>query len=495
MPPTLLHYSDVENAYDDPDRIGRLAGRLRGLRDGTAVVCGTGDNTAPGVLSLVTEGRQALPFFEAVGTDFETFGNHDFDHGIDATAAVVRDSPQTWLTANVEQDGVRPSGARSGSSDERSEPPGVPSNEVKRGSGVERSDPPGERFLPEETVSVAVREVDGRRLGFVGVTTRSARYNPGAGPLSFEDPVPAVREGVATLREREVDDVVVLAHLGREDEHLARETDVDVVLGGHVHDVTAERIDGTVLTRPGVNGEVVFAVELGETVRARRYSIDDAPVYEPVAEALRDRLVAADLDEVVAHVADPIERSDELIAAGETRVGNLVADAYRWSSGADVGLQNSGGIRTGPPLGGDVTVADLVSVVPFEEELALLSVTGAELRRVVREASGDVVEALPDGMWNGHFSGLSVVWNDDDREIERLRVGGEPVDDDATYTVVTTEYLLGTDHEYPTLTPAHHVDSVGRQYDALADYARSEGIDPEIEGRIVRRGRGGEREG
>ncbi|WP_226012875.1 bifunctional metallophosphatase/5'-nucleotidase [Halomicrobium salinisoli] len=456
MPPTLLHYSDVENAYDDPDRIGRLAGRLRGLRDGAAVVCGTGDNTAPGVLSLVTEGRQALPFFEAVGTDVETFGNHDFDHGTGATAAVVRDSPQTWLTANVERKGAR--------------------------------------FLPDETAPVAVREVDGRRLGFVGVTTRSARYNPGAGPLSFGDPVPAVRAAAATLREEGVDDVVVLSHLGREDDRLARETDVDVILGGHVHDVTAERIDGTVLTRPGVNGEAVFAVELGETVSARQYSIEDAPVYEPVADALRERLAAADMNEVVAHVDEPIERSDELIAAGETRVGNLVADAYRWASGADVGLQNSGGVRTGPPLAGDVTVADLVSVVPFEEELALLEVTGAELRRIVREASGDVVDGLPDGFWNGHFSGLSVVWNDATREIERLRVGGEPVDDDATYTVVTTEYLLGTDDEYPTLTPAHHVDAVGSQYDALAEYARSEGVDPEVEGRIVRRGPVEERE-
>jgi 2',3'-cyclic-nucleotide 2'-phosphodiesterase (5'-nucleotidase family) len=40
-------------------------------------VVGTGDNTAPGVLSLATEGRAALPFFEAVEPDADTFGNHD----------------------------------------------------------------------------------------------------------------------------------------------------------------------------------------------------------------------------------------------------------------------------------------------------------------------------------------------------------------------------------------------------------------------------------
>jgi len=73
----------------------------------------------------------------------------------------------------------------------------------------------------------------------------------------------------------------------------------------------------------------------------------------------------AGLDEVVGHVADPIRRTESTAFRGESRIGNFVADAYRWAADADVGLQNSGGIRGGPPLVGDVSVADLVSVVPF----------------------------------------------------------------------------------------------------------------------------------
>lgn len=63
MVPRLLHYSDLENAYDDPERVGRLAGLVRSLREDDALVCGTGDNTSPGVLALVTRGEQALDFF------------------------------------------------------------------------------------------------------------------------------------------------------------------------------------------------------------------------------------------------------------------------------------------------------------------------------------------------------------------------------------------------------------------------------------------------
>ena len=103
MTARLLHYSDVENAFDDPERIGRLAGLLTALGGDDALVVGSGDNTAPGVLSLVTEGRQSLPFFEAVDADFDTFGNHDFDYEPATTRELVAASPQTWLTANVEE--------------------------------------------------------------------------------------------------------------------------------------------------------------------------------------------------------------------------------------------------------------------------------------------------------------------------------------------------------------------------------------------------------
>jgi 2',3'-cyclic-nucleotide 2'-phosphodiesterase (5'-nucleotidase family) len=103
----FLHYADLEAAYDDPEQIGRLVGRIEQLRTGETIVCGGGDNTGPAVLSLVTRGRQAIDFFRAAEPDVETFGNHDFDHGVEALRAVVGDSPQTWVCANAFSGGTR----------------------------------------------------------------------------------------------------------------------------------------------------------------------------------------------------------------------------------------------------------------------------------------------------------------------------------------------------------------------------------------------------
>jgi len=45
----ILHYSDIENAYDEPERIGQLAAVLRARRTPDTLVVGSGDNTGPGV--------------------------------------------------------------------------------------------------------------------------------------------------------------------------------------------------------------------------------------------------------------------------------------------------------------------------------------------------------------------------------------------------------------------------------------------------------------
>ncbi|MEZ3144331.1 bifunctional UDP-sugar hydrolase/5'-nucleotidase [Halobaculum sp. MBLA0143] len=453
---TLLHHSDIENVYDDHERAARLAGLLASHE---GLVVGTGDDTAPGVLPLVTQGRQSIPFFEGAGTAVETFGNHDFDFGVAATRDLVADAPPTWVTVNVRDEDGRP---------------------FDHHDGVE---------------PWVVRTVDDARVGLFGVTDPATdSLNPAAADLSFDDPLPAAREAVDTLRDR-VDYVVALSHLGQGDDDLARVDGVDAVLGGHVHSRRVETVgdDDTLVTRPGVNGEAIVVVDLspdgaaGELVEigdgdaARDDSV--TPRDDGVAAALADRTSEAGLDEVVAEVAGRLERTEATIHGGESRIGNLVADAYRWAAGTDVGLQNAGGIRLGDALSGPVTLADCIGVVPFEEPVVVCEVTGAELRALAREMSASVVDFGDPDWWHGHVSGLELVFDTENETVRRLRVGGEPVADDRTYTLATAEYLLHSDHEFPTLSERHRAGEHGIQHEVLAEFLREHGAS-EVEGRI-----------
>jgi 2',3'-cyclic-nucleotide 2'-phosphodiesterase (5'-nucleotidase family) len=445
----LLHYSDVENAYDDPERIGRLAGLVNALRDGDTLVCGTGDDTSPGVVPLVTEGGQSVPFFEAIGTDLETLGNHDFDYGPDRTLELIAESPQTWVTANVHRNGTR-FGESAG------------------------------------TVPWTVETVGDLSVGFFGVTDpRTGDINPNATGLRFTDPVDAARDAIGALREEGVDRVVALSHLGRGDEELAVETDIDVVLGGHVHTEVVERVAGTLLTRPGVNGRVLLSVDLG-AMSVTRHEVADGPLDDAVADRLRALREGADLDETVAHVTDPVERTEATAFRGESRIGNFVADAYRWASGADVGLQNSGGIREGPALSGAVDVADLVSVIPFKEPVSVVELPGDALLEAFEQASGANVAFGESDWWHAHVSGAELVYDRDEHSVRAASVGGDPVDPGGTYTVATSEYVVETPQEFPALDRGEVVATHDVQYEVLAAYAREEGIDPSVEGRIRR---------
>ena len=451
----LLHHSDIEAVYDDPKRAAALAGFLRDRSGPDGLVVGSGDDTAPGVLALVAKGRQAVPFFEAADTRFETFGNHDFDFGPDRTRGLVADGRPVWLSANARDEDGDPFG---------------------RDAGVR---------------PWAIERVDGEAVGFFGLTDPTTdALNPSARTLSFADPIPAAETAIAELRAAGAEWIVALSHLGRGDDRLARRTDVDLILGGHVHSRRIQRVEGTVVARPGVNGRAVLEIELtGNSVSAELLepaAFDPEPV-PAVLERLREYARDGGLDRVVGHAETPLCRTNETVYGGESRIGNFVTDAYRVAANADVGVQNSGGIRLGPPLSGEVTVADCISVVPFEEQLVTVSLSGTELGAVAREMAGTTTGFGEEGWWHGHVSGARIVYDCGAESLEALTAGGQPVADDRRYRVALPEYLLHTDEEFSTIGPRHRVAEHGIQHELLVEHAQNGGLAVELEDRIILR--------
>lgn len=472
-PVRILHYADLENAYDEPSRIGRLAGELRARRDDRTLIIGAGDDTALGVLALLTdEARaQARPFFEAVAPDVDTLGNHDLDLGDDWIADWAGSVPTTYVCANIEG-------------------------------------PVADGF-PDSVVL----ERGGLRVGVVGVGHPETHDISGADFDSrFTDPVAAACDAVDDLRERGVDHVVVTSHAGTHDDDLARGVDADVVLGGHIHRRRTERVDGTLLVRTDGNGTEFAEVTLGEEASVRFHVVDDldgatgsaagaeradaaanggtesvdadtaGPFDADLAEEYCRRRAAVGVDEPIAVVDDPLPRDEEARFGGESRLGNFAADAFRAAADADVGLFPGGSLRPGPPLHDEVTVGDVVGVCPFGGEVMALSLTGAELEAALEHVA---VPLAGDRGWvQLHVSGMAATWTDDDA-LQSVRVGGEPVEPEASYRVATAAYVVVVDG-YGPLDRDHVVASHVPQYEALVEHARNGGLAVGLEGRIGR---------
>ena len=446
----LLGYSDLEGIYDRPAAVARLAGFLAERRDPATLVVGAGDNSALGVAATVSHdgtvdlsvpsGRAlAAPFYDAVRPDAETFGNHDLDHGPAGARRLVRECPTQWLCGNLDHDA-----------------------------------------LAEAAVDATrLFETAAGRVGVFGVTTADLpSITPAAANVAVSDPVETARRVSARLRDR-ADTVVGLSHCGAVDERVAAAADADLVLGGHRHERHASTHDGTLLVRTGGEGVVEATVDGEYTFHDVTSSASDECV-EAVAETYERVRSRLGLGEVVATVADPIPRDTPTITGRESRVGNFAADAYRAATDAELGVMHNGSLRAGPPLVGDVTSGDVISVSPFGNRLVTLSVTGTRLRAGLRALC-----AAREGHWFLSVSGGRVVWDATAEQFTRLSVAGEPLRDDRRYTVATQAYLV--DAETVGAFGPEQVESLhGRQYDHLVDHARRGGLGVGVEDRVER---------
>ena len=342
-----------------------------------------------------------------------------------------------------------------------------------------------------EFAATDVREVGGVRVAFVGVTSpivgRTMPQPFGAG-LRFLDALDVLPEIIASVRDRERPDLVVLvSHYGFAQEvGIARAVDgIDVILGGHTHDVLSQlvRVGGTIITQAGAHGSYVTRLDLelahGRVceVRHQLISVDatgpaDATVAAVVDEALAPHREG--LDEVVGETAVLLHRGTVLTAPMDT----VITEAYRATTGADVALSH--GWRYGTPIPpGPITAGDLWQMLPPNPELFTVRLTGAELRRVLEQSlertfAGDVLRQQ--GGYIMRFAGMRAVArlnNPAGTRVQRLEIGGAPADPEREYVVAAAGEQSVRSQEGRAMTGVRVIDSV-RAW--LASHRPEEGL-------------------
>jgi 2',3'-cyclic-nucleotide 2'-phosphodiesterase (5'-nucleotidase family) len=190
----------------------------------------------------------------------------------------------------------------------------------------------------------------------------------------------------------------------------------------------------------------------------------------------------AEMDEVVGHTTVNLGRGD----AGSNLVGNLVTDAMRSFFSADAAFQNLGGLRADIPSG-DIRARDVFNVLPFGNELVVVRMTGAMLRRVVERK-------LAGGSGGICVSGVEVAYDGDRPDYDKVvsfTVGGAPLDHDGTYRVVLSSFLLAGNSglDFLTTIPEENVELTQiTTAEALTRYLREhDPVRPTVDGRWVER--------
>lgn len=328
----------------------------------------------------------------------------------------------------------------------------------------------------EYAIPTRIVEVGGVRVGLIGIATRHTKTSTlpaNVAHLTFLDEVETARLHADRLRAEGADAIVVLCHCGlapsvarrrvapadlrlTEDDtrylgdlRVARGAPVDLVLGGHLHTGLGPWRDpesGVVIVQSYQKLEAVTRLELVVDVdRGEVVSIDGALVDLWADEYGEDPRIVALLEEVTAEMGAALderlgEAADDLLRAPgglDSAMGNWMTDLMRAATGSDVAIQNTFGIRE-DLRAGPVRMRDVYEVMPFDNTLVTLRLSGARLEKLVRDnLRGRRSMIQVSGMRiRYHLEGETV------GEVQ-LEVGGERVTGERIYTVVTNNYLAG----------------------------------------------------
>ena len=423
----------LEPIQDGPDTLGGAANLLATLRqrgydpdgDGALLLSGGDMWTGPAISSWF-EGASAVQVFNQMGYDAAAVGNHDFDFGqqVLSTNASAADFP--FLTANVTWENT-----------------GVP---------------------PEFVQPYVIREVNGVHVAVVGLTTtETPRIVMPAhiDGLAFGEYADALRRTVPRARADGAELVVVVAHASpyelRALAPVAAELAIPLLAGGHRHTLENVERDGVRIIGPGAHWQsfarvdITFDTTTGEVVGTRaelipvEYTTASGNPVTPAGPKSPDggieALVAgwkAQLDEalgeVIGYTASGIERDWPLY--------NLVVDAWLWYyPRADLAITNLGGYREAIPPG-EITRADVVATLPFENTLIDVHLTGRQVMDNLLCCGGAVAGLTY------HRAGARIIAALDD---------GSPLDPDGTYHVLVNSFMYTGGDDY--LFAAHDPDA------------------------------------
>lgn len=459
--------------------INTLRGELEAAGE-NVLVLDAGDQFQGSLMYTTYKGDVEAEFMEAIGFDVMAVGNHEFDDGPENLARFVDMVSFPVISGNLD---------------------------------LSQSNVLSEEMVPDHVVL----DVNGVQVGIISALATDTAETSSPGPaIIFQDEVDALQADVDALTEQGVNIIIALTHVGLPTDIRIAEavTGIDVIVGGHSHtylsssDPDRAGAYPTVITNPdGAFVPIVQAYAYSKYLGHLEVTFDDDGnvVYAGGDTMVLDASVTPDADiaarvaelagpieeamaEVIGEATDVIEGSREVCRAMECAMGNLVADAMLErvaDQGIQVAIQNGGGLRATID-GGEITMGEVFTVLPFQNTLATFELTGAG----IVEALENGVSAVEEGA--GRFpqvSGMSYTFDlsqEPGSRISEVMVGGEPIDPEAVYGVVSNNYMRGGGDGYSSFTTAENAYDFGPGLEqVVADYiGENSPYTPYTDGRI-----------
>ncbi len=418
----ILFYTSDEEGYLEPrsDKIKTYGGaanvmaalRQRGYRPGggQALLLSGGDMWTGPSISTWFQGASTVQVMNAMGYDAAAIGNHEFDFGQDALRKNRAAAKFPFLSGNIAKAGaVNP---------------------------------------PDFVRPYVIRKVSGVRVAIIGLTTR---MTPGivtpahVEGLKFTDYAEALRRVVRQAIAEGAEMSVVIAHVCPSELRalapVASELSIPLLAGGHCHSIENIEQRGVRILGAGAHWQAFARVEITFDAAARKVLRTKAEIV-PVEHPLGAGAISPDR-EIAAVVSEWSKKVDKALGEviGFSRMGikrgwplfNLLMDSWLWADPkADIAISNIGGFREGIQPG-EVTRADIMTVLPFKNEIISVELTGKQVAENLLQCGG-AVAGLTYRITKGRLSA-------------RLK-NGRALDPKATYRVLVNSFMYAGGDKY-----------------------------------------------
>lgn len=403
----VILYTNDEHGWIEETGEAEGAAKLTGLwksREGydpagDFLILSGGDNWTGPAISTWFQGESTVDVMNAMGYGASVLGNHEFDFKVEGLRERLAQADFPYLAANIRS----------------------------KASGS----------VPDFATPFVVRRVNGIDVGLIGLasrTTPTTTFPTYVEDYDFQSYSDALEEWVPKARAAGADVMVVLGHLCHDEllglVSVAKAQGVDVLTGGHCNERVAEVTDDLALVIAGWQFDAYGRVEVffdpsNQTVTRVTSELrnNTGGTADPGVEAVVATWQAAaaqELNEVIGFLDAPLAKESAALH-------NLVTDSWLFARPAsDLVLTNSGGIRQGIEAG-EITRGTIVGVLPFQNQLVELDLTGSQVVASLR--SGTVIAGFT--TVGGYF-----------------HADGTPMVMDSVYQVLTTDYLYARE-DYP----------------------------------------------
>lgn len=429
----ILHTSDIHGRiapieYNKKPDMGGYARRVEFVNEQrknnkNVLLLDSGDYFQGSLYYRLDKGKEIAKLMPCIKYDAIALGNHEFDDGLKVLKRNIKLSDTQFLSANIHFK---------------------------------------DKYLNKTVKPYILKDFDGEKFLIIGVTTPELKSLSSTNEITVSEPADAIKQIISRVK---YDKLIVISHCGYDkDKETAKSVpQIDLILGGHNHYFfkAPKYTNNTPIIEDGEFGVRIGVITFDKKIKNfTPQSIDNSIKSDKKAEEMIKKIDKHNkkiTNNIVGTSKEVLIGNQEIIESSQTNLGKLVLLSMSKPFGNDFDgvITNSGSIRINRNLQGNITYADLLEILPFDNDVVMVEIKGKDLKQALKYGQEYGRHYLQYDLKNKNI---------------------DDIDDEKMYKIITNNYIAGGKDGYESFKNSKIIKRCGKNPVNLLKYAIKEDL-------------------